>query len=110
MKPDPSKPDPLKPEILERLGRHEIRVMAQGEHFCVFVRDNCLAMVPCEEGMFLDQGSTGLSMDCGLGYLVVREGQPLLVGNTFEIPAEPDQVARIQQFSADVKVALGFAG
>ena len=64
-------------------------------------------MVPWDQETFSDIGSTGLSLDQGLGYLVLRDGQHLLTGNDFEIPAEPGQVEKIQQFSADLKAALG---
>jgi hypothetical protein len=97
----------VKPEVIERLNLCEIRVMAKGQNFCVFVREGCLAMVPWDQETFSDIGSTGLSLDQGLGYLVLRDGQHLLAGNDFEIPAEPGQVEKILQFSADLKSALG---
>jgi len=97
------------PEILERLNLCDIRVMSKGKNFCVFVRDGCLAMVPREEEVFSGPGSTGLSLDEGLGYLIVRDGRHLLQGNDFEIPAAPEQVEKILQFSKDLKAALGLA-
>jgi hypothetical protein len=100
----------VKPEIKDRLDRSDIRVMAKGTNFCVFVRDGCLAMVPWDEESFSDIGSTGLSLDQGLAYLVYRDGQHLLSGNDFEVPADPEQVEKILQFSADLKAALGLAG
>jgi hypothetical protein len=54
-------------------------------------------------------GSTGLFLDQGLGYLVLRDGQHFMVGNDFEIPAEPVHVEKILQFSVDLKDALGLA-
>jgi hypothetical protein len=97
----------VKPEVIERLDLCDIRVMAKGQHFCVFVRDGCMAMVPWDEETFSGIGSTGLSLDRGLAYLVWRDGQHLLAGNDFEIPAEPAQVEKILQFSTDLKAALG---
>lgn len=86
--------------------------MAQGTYYCLFVRDGCLGMVPRSEDFtgFLANGSTGLSLDEGLGYLVWREEQPFLVGQGFEVPASPEQLERIKQFSADLQTALGLAG
>jgi len=99
----------VKPEVLERLNLCDIRVMAKGQHFCVFVRDGCLAMAPWDEATFSGIGSTGLALDRGLAYLVLRDGRHLLAGNHFEIPAEPAQVEKILQFSADLKAALGLS-
>ena len=96
-------------EITARLEESRIWIMAEGVYFCVFVRDGCVAMVPRTENLqgFATGGSTGMSTDKGLAYLVWREEKPMLVGHSFELPAEPDQVERIQQFSADLKTALG---
>jgi hypothetical protein len=97
----------VKPEIKERLDRSDIRVMSKGQNFCVFVRDSCLAVVPWDEETFAPIGSTGLSLEQGLGYLVSRDGQYLLAGNEFEVPAEPEQVEKVLRFSSDLKIALG---
>ena len=59
MKPDIKD---LNPEALHRLVQSDIKVMAKGQHFCIFVRDSCLAMVPWEEGIFAGIGSTGLTI------------------------------------------------
>jgi hypothetical protein len=97
----------VKPEIEDRLNRSEIQVGAKGPHFCMFVRDGCLAVVPCDDDIFGEMGSTGLSLERGLGYLVYRDGRHMLAGHDFEIPAEPAQVEKILRFSADLKAALG---
>ena len=83
--------------------------MAEGTYFCLFIRDGCLGMVPRTEDFtaFDNTGSTGMSLDQGLAYLVWREERPFLVGHGFEVPAEPHQVEQITQFSADLKTALG---
>ena len=96
----------MKPEIEDRLNRSEIQVAARGLHHCMFLRDGCLAVVPCEGETFGAIGSTGLAVDRGLGYLVYRDGGPVLAGRDFEIPAEPAQVEKILKFSADLKSAL----
>jgi hypothetical protein len=99
----------VKPEVIERLNLSDIRVMAKGQHFCVFVRDGCVAMAPWDQETFNGIGSSGLSLDRGLAYLLWRDGQHLLAGNDFEVPAEPGQVEKILRFSADLKLALGLA-
>jgi len=66
-------------------------------------------MVPWDQQNFAGIGSTGLSMTEGLGYLISRDGQYLLAGNDFEIPAESEQVEKVLRFSADLKAALGLA-
>ena len=98
----------MKPEIEGRLHRSEIQVGAKGPHYCMFVRDGCVAVVPCDEDTFGAIGSTGLAVDRGLGYLVYRDGRHLLAGRDFEIPAEPEQVEKILRFSADLQAALGW--
>ena len=102
----------IRPDILAQLEGLEITVKAKGENFCLFVRSGCLAMVPWESELGIFSrigGSAGLFVDQGLGYLVLRDGQHLLVGNDFEVPAEPVQVEKILQFSTDLKSALGLA-
>ncbi len=83
--------------------------MTEGLYFSVFFREGCLAMVPLtEDGTgYAGIGSSGLSTDEGLVYLVYREEGPMLVGHTVEMPALPEQVERIVRFSADLKAALG---
>ncbi len=83
--------------------------MTEGMYFSVFFREGCLAMVPLtDDGLaYAGIGSSGLSTDQGLAYLVYREQGPMLVGNSFETPALPEQVEQILRFSADLKAALG---
>jgi hypothetical protein len=96
-------------EIATRLASVEIAVMTEGTFFSIFFRDGCLAMVPVAfNGIgYGGVGSSGLSTEEGLGYLVYREERPMLVGHSFEIPALPEQVEKILRFSSDLKAALG---
>jgi len=96
----------IQPETIARLVQCGIKIMSRGQNFCLFVREGCLAMVPCEDGVFAGVGSTGLSLEEGLGYLITRDGEYYLEGNTFNLPARPDQVEKVQKFSADLKAAL----
>lgn len=101
----------MNPEISARLISLNIAVMAEGSYYCLFVRDGCLAMVPRTEDFqgFESIGSTGMSLDEGLAYLVWRNELPFLAGQGFEVAADPAQVEQIRQFSADLKTALGLA-
>ncbi len=101
----------MKAEIAARLLSYEINTMTEGMYFSVFYREGCLAMVPLtEDGLsYAGIGSSGLSTDEGLRYLVYRENVPMLVGHGVEIPAQPEQVEKILRFSADLKAALGLA-
>ena len=96
-------------EISDRLKSLNIAIMAEGTYFCLFVRDGCLGMVPRTEDLtgFADIGSSGLSLDEGLAYLVWRDQTPFLVGQGFEVLADTAQVEQITQFSNDLKSALG---
>ncbi len=96
-------------ETAARLKSFHIQTMTEGMYFSVFFRDGCLAMVPLsDDGMgYAGIGSSGLSTDDGLMYLVWREQRPMLVGNSVERPALPEQVELILHFSADLKAALG---
>jgi hypothetical protein len=97
----------VKPEIEDRLNRSQIQVTAVGPRFCMFVREDCLAVVPWDGETFSGIGSTGLALEQGLAYLVWRDGRHVLAGHDFEIPAEPAQVEKILQFSADLRASLG---
>jgi hypothetical protein len=95
--------------LIQELASRGIAIMSEGQNFCLFVREGCLAMVPrgVTASGFAGIGSTGLSTDDGLLYLVWREEQPMLVGSGIEIPATSEQVEKVQGFSADLKAALG---
>ena len=47
------------------------------------------------------------SLLASLAYLVWREEVAMLVGQGFEVAAEPEQLAAMSRFSDDLKVALG---
>ena len=102
----------MNPEISARLESLNIRLMAEGAGYCMFVRDGCLGMAPriANSAGFSGIGSTGMALDRGLAYLVWREETPFLVGRGFEEPASPEQVDLIRRFSADLQSALGLAG
>jgi hypothetical protein len=97
----------VSPEIAARLAAMEIRMMAETEAYAIFEREGCLAVVQRNGSGFAAPGSSGMMTSNGLAYLVWREDRPLLVAKQTELPAEPEQVARIVKFSSDLKSALG---
>ena len=97
----------MTPEIQAKLDQFEITVMSEGAAFCFYMRGECLAVVPRQQGVYGAIGSSGLATDEVLQYLVWREGRPVLSRHGAETPAAPEQVQRVQQFSADLKRALG---
>ena len=97
------------PATAARLQQLQIQLMADAASYGVLVRDECIAIAPrAANGEFGPPGSTGLMTENGLAYLVWRDGRPLLVAHgAKEIPATPEQVAKIQRFSGDLARALG---
>ena len=82
---------------LEDLG---IRRIVEGPAVSLYVRGNCIAAVGGT------QGSTGVMTESGLAYLIWRDGQALLSAKGTELPATPEQVEEIRQFTEDLKSAL----
>jgi hypothetical protein len=82
---------------LEDLG---IRRIVEGPAVSLYVRGNCIAAVGGT------QGSTGVMTESGLAYLVWRDGKALLSAKGTELPATPEQVEEIRQFTEDLKSAL----
>ncbi|MEO8596147.1 MAG: hypothetical protein ABI759_22705 [Candidatus Solibacter sp.] len=97
---------------MSRLEDLNIRRMAEGPAVTIYVRDNCIAAVGnaavgnADGGNAKGQGSTGLMTDQGLAYLVWHGNQAFLAGKSGEVPATPEQVEAIRQFSEDLKSAL----
>jgi hypothetical protein len=85
---------------VSRLDDLGIRKMVEGPIVSLYVRGNCVAAVGGT------QGSTGLMTDSGLAYLVWRDGVALLSSKGSEVPATPQQVEEIQEFTQDLKSAL----
>jgi hypothetical protein len=95
------------PEIAARLQECDILLAAQTMEYCVFVRGNCVALAQSAEERFTSVGSSGMTTDNGLSYLVWRDGVPWLSAHGSEVAAEAEQVEAIRRFSADLKMALG---
>jgi hypothetical protein len=96
----------VSPEILARLANLNIQLVSETAEYCIFARENCVAIAHLREAG-LAVGSSGLMTEAGLAYLLWRDGQPLLASHGgLEMPAAPAQVAAVRQFSADLKQAL----
>ena len=96
----------MSPDILTRLATLNIQLVSETAEYCIFARDNCVAIAHRRESG-VTVGSSGLMTEAGLSYLVWRDGQPLLASHGgIETPAAPEQVEAVRQFSADLKQAL----
>jgi hypothetical protein len=96
-------------EILERLVAAGIELLPAPEvttHF-IFTRDGFVALVERRGEGFGGMGSPGLLIEQGLAPLVWRGSKALFIGRGFEQEATPEQIAKLKQFSTDLKVALG---
>ena len=96
----------MSPELTARLQACDIQVAAQAREYSMFVRGNCAALVRCEGDCFTSLGSSGMMTENGLAYLVWNNGQPMLASHGNQVPADPDQVKVIQEFSEDLKKAI----
>jgi hypothetical protein len=96
----------VSPEILARLENLNIQLLSEGAEYCVFARDNCIAVAQVR-GTDVTVGSSGVMTESGLAYLLWRAGQPVFASHGgLETPAAPEQVEAVQRFSADLKQAL----
>ena len=100
---------PVTSDAAARFTGHGIQLLAETNGRCLFARGVCIALVERTETGFGSIGSTGLLTGSGLAYLVWRDGRALLAAKGVEMPAEPEQVEAIRQFSRDLKEALAEA-
>jgi hypothetical protein len=98
----------VSPEIAARLAGLHIEVVAETQAYCVFTRESCIALANrLPDGGFASPGSSGMTTEHGLAYLVWKDGQPVLAAHGGkESPATEEQVAAIRQFSRDLQKAL----
>ncbi len=98
----------MTPEIFSRLESLNIQWMVHAEGYAVFTRGDLIAMANCaDNGRIASLGSTGMMTDNGLAYLAWRGGPVLAAHGGKEILATAEQAETIQQFSAELKTALG---
>ena len=95
-------------EIFERLVAARIELLPALEvttHF-IFTRDGLVALVERRGDGFGGIGSAGLLVNQGFAPLVHRGDRAFFVARGFEQEASSDEVAKLKQFSADLKAAL----
>ena len=95
------------PQIEASLAALDIQLVGEAKGFLIFSRGNCIAIAYSTKNGFSSLGSSGMMTEAGLAYLVWRGDRPVLVGKGVEQPADPQHVECIQQFSRDLKSALG---
>jgi hypothetical protein len=88
------------------LGSTGIQLLTETRSYCIFARDNLVALVERTADGYGSIGGTGILTERGLAYLVWRGGQAFLAGKGFELPASDEQVAAVRKFSDDLKAAL----
>ena len=96
-------------DIAARLAELHIELMAEAKAYCVFAREGCMALAQrSEAGGFSSVGSSGILTDHGLAYLLWKDGRPVFAAHGgHESPADEAGVRTVQQFSRDLKAALG---
>jgi hypothetical protein len=91
------------PEIAARLAESDIQMAAQAKEYCMFVRDNCVALVQTAGDRFTSMGSSGLMTERGLAYLLWHDGKAMLSTHGSQVEADAGQVEAIRKFSEDLK-------
>ena len=96
----------MSPEVLARLARVDIQVVAQNNGYFVLARNICVGIVREQDGR-LSIGSSGIMTDSGLAYLIWAGCKPILAAHGgSQSPASPQQVEAVQGFSNDLKAAI----
>jgi hypothetical protein len=93
---------------LERLAAAGIRILPAGAipNHIVLERDGFVALVRRSEEGFGGLGAPGLLTSRGIAMLVWEGEQAFFVSRQSRQPAEPEQVAALRRFSADLAGAL----
>jgi hypothetical protein len=94
------------PEIAARLAACDILMAAQAKDYCMFVRENCVALVQGTADRFISIGSTGTMTEQGLAYLVWIDGKAMLSSHGNTVEADAAQVEAIRKFSEELKKAI----
>jgi hypothetical protein len=95
------------PEIAARLAACGIQMAAEAKDYCMFVRENCLALVQAADGQFTSIGSSGMLTEQGLAYLVWVDGKAMLASHGSQVEAAPEQLEALHQFSQDLRNIIG---
>jgi len=95
-------------EKLERLAAAGIQMLPAAEittHY-VLERDGFVALVERAANGFGGVGSAGILTGSGFAALIRRGERSYFVAKNFEQEAQPEQVAALRRFSADLNAAL----
>jgi hypothetical protein len=85
------------------LGSSGIQLVSETLSYCMFARDNLIALVERTAEGYGSIGGTGILTEHGLAYLIWRDGQAFLAGKGFEQTATEEQIAMVRRFSEDLK-------
>jgi hypothetical protein len=97
----------VNPETAARLAELNIQLAAQTKDYCLFARENCLALAQLAGESFSSIGASGIMTENGIAYLVWREGRAVLAAHGGqEQTATPEQVETVRRFSEDLKLTL----
>jgi hypothetical protein len=91
------------PEIAARLAESNIQMAAHAKDYCMFVRENCVALVQTAGDRFTSIGSSGLMTERGLAYLMWDGEKAMLSSHGNQVEANAGQVEAIRKFSEDLK-------
>jgi hypothetical protein len=94
-----------------RLEAAGVRQMVNAAYYGVFVRNGCMVVAQRnpDTGQYTSLGSAGYSVEgVGVAFLQWKDEKPYLFRKDFDpLPATPEQLEILRQFSADVKAAIG---
>ncbi len=83
-----------------------IQLIAETKEYRLYSRDTCVAMVHFTQSGDSSIGSSGMMTENGVAYLMWRDGRAVLVAKGLEVPASPEQVEALRQFSRDLKALV----
>ena len=98
-------------EITARLKAVGVWQMVNAACYGVFVRSGCMVVAQRnpDTGEYISLGSAGYSLEgMGVAFLQWKDEKPYLFRKDFDpVPATPEQLETLRNFSKDVKGALG---
>ncbi len=102
---------PVRSDITARLEALGIWQMVNAAYYGVFVRSGCMVIAQRnpDTGEYTSIGSAAYSLDgIGMAFLQWKGEQPYLYRKDYDpVPATPEHLEKLRQFSADVRSALG---
>jgi hypothetical protein len=92
---------------LEKLADAGIEMVPveMASHF-ILARDGFVAFVERRDNDFGNIGAPGLMTERGYAALIWRDGSAFFVGKGIELPASPEQIKLLRDFTTDLTAAL----